>query len=274
MTDSNDEKLALLKQQIIEEAVRIPGSEYGLHPAVPVRLFRRSVKAQRPSPLGRLKQKARKFDIEKVGVPEAIPNGTMLDVVVGATRTDWAREVGIKTLPAKIWLGPEPDVAAHAERFLNELESVKPGTHMAHQLALKADRAAAKEVQNALDALPHCRSVGVFYRILDSRPTGADAKLPRANVDLLNRTVDYLRALKPEGGDPLPGEIVRAVAKLVDEGRTVADVWRGTKKGQDWTRAVDRARTAKANHGGAGRLHEYAANILEGRHRTTVEDKG
>lgn len=247
--------------QILSEAVRIPGSQWGFHPAFPTKLARRSAKAQRASPLPRLMKKGGDFDKDKAGTPEIIPNGVMGDVVIGATRFEWAQKAGVPSLPVKIWLGPTQDVAGHAERFLNELESVRPGTGTTHNLATLAKRQSAALVNEALKSLPSTRSVGVFYSILGTRASGANTPVARERIDLLRKTVQAICKVKPEGGDNLPGDVIAAVSRLVEQGLPIASKWRK----EPWSLAVEKARTMRARRGGQGLLTEYLATVLAGR---------
>jgi hypothetical protein len=245
--------------QVLQSAQSVPGAQYKIHVSVPVELLRRSEKAQRASQLRRWETKVGAFDVNKAGAVQAVPNGTMLDVVIGGHRIEAAQKAGIKTLPVII----HPESARLKERqaniFLDELENLRPGTETTHALALTANRQAARLVEEATTQVS-TRACAVFYRILGARPTGADKPIPQKRITLLQRVVAELRKFQKE--ETVPGAVIHGTSILVEAGETIATKW----KKQSWDKAVANARVRRARHGGAGTLGEHVALILAGRH--------
>lgn len=262
-------KRSTLVAKITRESIPIPGSNWGLHPAVPVWLIRRDPEAQRPSQKDRLIKKAGEFDLDKIGTPELFPDGEWFNAIVGATRSEWALDdESSKTIPAKIWRGKTLSASERGERFLNELECVKPGTEVAHKIALLASREAAELVSWAHTQLPATRegTLRTFYAILGTRPTGAEQSISEESKQLLFDVIKAINRIKVGGGakETLPGAVIKATALLVSQGRTISSKWSKSP----WELPVARARVLHARNGGKGTVIEHLATILEGRRAT------
>lgn len=237
--------------EIRKAAMPIPGRTWLFHPAVPVGLITRHPTAQRASTLTNLKNKneGRGFDADMAGVPRLCPNGSKFYAVTGATRTEWASEVGEPTMPAEIWPDEMP-VKEMAEKFLHETVNTPPNICTTQRLGVLAEERIALAVKEAQEELRPTVIVGAFRSIYRKKNGPA----------LLKKTVAALKKMWPRNIKEISAPVVSGMALLLLSGGTPATKWRrlGPKM------LLERARLRQASFGGKGNLPSHVAALLKG----------
>lgn len=229
------------------ETIAIPGRDWRLHPAIPVDLITRHPKAQRSSPLAVLRKKG-KFDPNKAGLPRLVPNGTRFYAVTGATRSEWAKENGVTTMPAEVW-PREMSVKGMADFFLDELQHVEPNIRTKQAIGEVAEKPIALAVRAAREELPGTNIIGAF-RTVYGRKNGAA---------LLQRTVRELKRTWPNAISGITAPVVSGMALLLESDGKIARKWRSLGP----QLLLQRARTRQAQHGGKGAVSTHVAALLK-----------
>lgn len=245
----------LTPMDYVRQGVKIPGSEWVLHPAVPVGMMERHKKAQRASTLRRLMKKTgEQFDLGIAGVIRIVPNGDKFYPVIGATRAEYAKLIHGPdyTMPAEI-LSREADVKEMAKLFMDELVSNPPGTEVKHEIGVVTGRQKYLDVENAREALLYNKSIGALTMIRQQKDGG----------ELLKAVVAEVTRLWPRDVRNIPASVLRGVAHVLTRKnhKPIQAKWKriGPKVLQL------RAREKKAKSGGKSLMYRHVADLLVGR---------
>lgn len=239
-------------KQILKEAIPIPNSTWKFHPSVPVGMIKRNTKAQRASPLTRLKRKTGGvFNPALAGVIRVVPNGTGFDAVIGATRAEFALDThGPKyTIPVEVYPNElsEPE---QASMFLDELVHNPPGTDTKHKIGVVTGRDNFLRVEKARLALGETKSVGALTHI--------EAEYGPA---ILERVTELARKMYKKNVRLVPGAVLRGIALVLTSGGAIRKIWYRRSARE----LLQKAQLRQGRYAGKGNVFTHVAAVLVGR---------